>query len=218
MNPPAAARAAQPWVIRLTHWLNIPALVVMAASGLQILVAFPYFGPRGAAWSWVPTSGWVPPAWLRLGGWLAGARALHFALAWLLVVNGLVYLGYAAASGEWRRRLFRPLRDARGALQMGLYYLRLRKEPPAAELYNPLQRLAYFVAITAAIVEVLTGLAIYKPVQLGWLAALFGGYDGARLIHFAGLVVLAGFTAAHLVLVALHPRSLGEMITGGERR
>jgi len=213
-----AGRRDQPWVIRLTHWINVPALIVMAASGLQIFVAFPYFGPRGATYGWVPLSGHVPPAWMRMGGWLAGARALHFAFAWLLVTNGVGYLIYFAGSGEWRRRLFRPLRDTRGAVQMGLYYLRLRKQPPPAELYNPLQRMAYLVATLAAIVQVLTGLAIYKPTQLSWLVALFGGYDVARLLHFTGLVVLALFTAAHLVLVALHPRSLIQMLTGGARR
>ena len=211
-------RPAQPWVIRLTHWLNVPALVVMAGSGLQILVAYPDFGPRGATYAWYPWAGHPPPAWLCLGGWLAGGRALHFALAWLLVVNGIAYLGYFVASGEWRRRLFRPLRDGRGAVQMALYYLRLRKQPPEADLYNPLQRLAYTSAATLGILQVLSGLAIYKPVQLSWLAAAFGGYDAARFIHFAGLLMLAAFTVVHLVMVFVHPRTLRAMVAGSARR
>src|SRR4051812_2361939 len=122
-------RRPQPWPIRVTHWLNVPALVVMAASGLEILVAFPSFGPRGETYRWYPLQGWTPPEWMRLGDWLAGGRALHFAFAWLLVVNGIIYLGYALASGEWRRRYVHQARDARGAVEMALTYLRLRKQP-----------------------------------------------------------------------------------------
>ena len=211
-------RRPQPWPIRVTHRLNVPALVVMAASGLQILVAFPSFGPRGEAYRWYPLQDWTPPEWMRLGHWLAGGRALHFAFAWLLVVNGIVYLGYALASGEWRRRFVRHARDARGAALMALYYLRLRKQPPESDLYNPLQRVVYTGALGLAVVEVASGLAIYKPVQLSWLAAAFGGYDAARLVHFAGLVALAAFVVGHVVMVALHPRASVEMVTGGKPR
>jgi len=215
---PTGARPAQPAIIRITHWLNVPALVIMAGSGLQILAAFPDFGPRGARYAWYPLADRAPPEWLRLGGWLAGARSLHFAVAWLLVVNGLVYVGYGLASGEWRRRIFRPRSDGPGAFRMALYYLRIRKEPPAAELYNPLQRLAYTSATALGIVQVLSGLALYKPVQLSWLAALFGGYDSARFVHFAGLLLLAAFTFVHVVMVLLHPRTLWDMVTGGGKR
>jgi Ni/Fe-hydrogenase b-type cytochrome subunit len=212
------ARVPQPLLIRLTHWVNVPALVVMAGSGLQILAAYPDLGPQGAAYRWYPFAGHAPPAWTRLGGWLAGARALHFAVAWLLVANGLVYLAYFAASAERRRRIFRPVTDTAGAAAQALYYLRLRREPPPAELYNPLQRLAYTVAVGLVAVEVLSGLAIYKPVQLGWLAAAFGGYDVARAVHLVALAMLVLFTIMHVVLVLLHPRALGEMVTGGRPR
>jgi thiosulfate reductase cytochrome b subunit len=93
----------------------------------------------------------------------------------------------------------------------------LRKNPPRADLYNSLQRLAYTSALGLGIVEVLSGLVIWKPVQLQTLGLLFGGYDGARLVHFVGLVALAGFVVTHVLMVLLHPRSLGEMITGGKR-
>jgi thiosulfate reductase cytochrome b subunit len=209
-------RKPQPWPIRVTHWLNVPALAIMAMSGLQILVAYPFMGPRGAMWSWWPLQGWQPPPWLRVGEWLAGARAWHFALAWLLVGNALVYGIYLLASGEWRRRFFWPPRDVGPAVRQLLYYFRLRKEAPPAALYNSLQRLAYTSAMGLGLVEVLSGLAIWKPVQLELLARLFGGYDGARAVHFVGLVLLAGFVVTHVLMVALHPRSLGEMITGGK--
>lgn len=210
------ARRPQPLLIRITHWLNVPVLAVMAMSGLQILRAYPYFGPQGVRYDWVPGQNWDSPSWLRAGDWLAGARHLHFALAWLLVINAIVYLVYLVTSGEWRRRLFWPPRDARPALHQVLYYLRIRKEPPPVDLYNSLQRSAYTAAIGLGIVLVLSGLAIYKPVQLHRLAWLMGGYDGARVIHFLGLIAIVGFVISHVIMVALHPKSLGEMITGGK--
>ncbi len=211
-------RKPQPWPIRITHWVNVPALAIMAMSGLQILVAFPFMGPRGAEWTWWPLQGWQPPAWLRLGDWLAGGRAWHFALMWLFVGNGLVYAIYLVVRGEWRRRLFWPPRDAGPALAQLAYYLRLRKQAPPADLYNGLQRLAYTSALALAVIEIASGLAIWKPVQLEWLAAVFGGYDGARLVHFVGLAALAAFVVAHVVMAILHPRSLAEIVTGGEPR
>ena len=212
-----ASRVQQPLPIRVTHWLNVPLLVLIAGSGLQILNAFPDLGPRGAAYGWYPLHGKRAPAWLTAGGWLAGARHLHFALAWFLVLNGALYLAYLAASGEWRQRAFNLRRDFLNAVQTALYYVRIRKEPPTQGLYNGLQRLAYTSAILLGTVEVLSGLAIWKPVQLSFLASLFGGYDGARAAHLLGLVALALFTLGHLVLVLLHPRELASIFTGGKR-
>ncbi len=211
------AKVPQPLVIRLTHWINVPTLTVMAMSGLQILRAYPYFGPQGAQYDWMPLQHWDSPSWLRAGQWLAGARHLHFALAWLLVLNALAYLIYLGISGEWRRRFFWPPRDAKPALHQVLYYLRIRKDEPPVDLYNSLQRSAYTAAVGLGILEVLSGLAIYKPVQFHHLCWLLGGYDGARVIHFVGLIALAGFVVSHVIMVALHPKSLLEMITGGKR-
>lgn len=199
----------------MTHWLNVPLLVIMAASGLQILTAFPSLGARGAPYRWYPFHGDLPPSWMRMGGWLAGARHWHFAVAWLFVINGLVYWTYLAVSKEWRRRLFLPWRDVRNALETVAYYVRIRKTAPAQGLYNGLQRLAYTSASMLALVVVLSGTAIYKPVQLHWLAAIFGGYDGARAIHLVGLAMLVLFSIGHVVMVLLHPRTLIEMVTGG---
>jgi len=214
---PYAGRRQQPLIVRLAHWINIPLLLIMAGSGLQILAAYPRFGPRGALYRWYPFQGYTPPSWMRFGGWLAGARHWHFAIAWFLVINGLIYITYQTVSGEWRRRVFLPGRDAFNASQMFIYYLRLRPDPPPEDFYNGLQRLAYTAAIVFGIVVVLSGLAIYKPLQLHWLTAMFGGYDGSRVVHFACLVLLAGFTLNHIALVALHPRTLIAMITGGRR-
>ena len=210
-------RAEQPLPIRLTHWINLPLLLLMAGSGLQILAAFPAMGPKGAPYGWYPFQGSPPPRWMTAGSWLAGGRHLHFALAWFLLLNALVYLGYLVVSGEWRRRVFLFRRDARNALQTGLHYLRIRREPPEQGLYNGLQRLAYTSAILLGVIEVLSGLAIWKPVQLSPLARLFGGYDGARAVHLLGLLALALFTLGHVVLVLLHPRQLASIFTGGKR-
>lgn len=212
-------RRAQPWPIRLTHWVNLVALGVMAGSGLQILVAYPFLGARGAPYRWYPLQGVAPPALLTLGGWLAGARHLHFAVAWLFAANALVYAAYLAASGEWRRRLFSPRRDARHAWQTLLHELRLRREPPPpAGLYNGLQRLTYSAVVLLAPLSVLSGLALWKPVQLPRLTALLGGWDAARAVHLLVLAALAAFAVVHLIQVARHPRTLVDMTAGGPDR
>lgn len=209
-------RSQQPLPIRLVHWLNALFLILMAGSGLQILAAYPSLGPQGEQYPWYPFQGTPPPKWLRIGGWLGGARHWHFAIAWFFILNGVVYVAYLVASGEWQRRWFQPRRDAWNAIRQFAYYTRIRSEPPPADFYNGLQRLAYTSVILFGFIMVLSGLAIYKPVQLHWLTLLFGGYDGARVVHLAGLCMLALFVASHLVLVALHPREIVSMITGGK--
>ena len=229
-------RRPQPIMIRVTHWINAITIAVMATSGLQILLAYPRFAPMGRTYSWVPLQDWSSPGWLRAGQWLAGARHLHFAVMWLFVANALAYVIYVLARREYRRRWIWPLRDLELAVRQQLYYLdapryqlsrvvaRIARKPswarrwidePPAGLYNGLQRAAYTAAIALGLIEVLSGVAIWKPVQLHWLAWLMGGYDGARLIHFLALLALAGFVVAHLVMVSLHWRRSLEIITGG---
>jgi thiosulfate reductase cytochrome b subunit len=217
-RPEAGATKPQPWPVRLTHWLNVPLLLAMVGSGLQILVAYPYQGPHGELYAWFPLQGTTPPEWMRLGVWLAGARHWHFAFMWLFAANALVYLAYLALSGEWRRRAFLVRRDLPSLGRTMASYARLRAMPTGGELYNGLQRLAYSSVFLLALIELLSGLALYKPVQLHRLASLFGGYDGARLVHFVGMVLLLFFLAGHVAMVLLHPRSLAEMVTGGRRR
>jgi thiosulfate reductase cytochrome b subunit len=210
-------RKPQPWPVRITHWLTVPALLLMAMSGLQIFVAYPHFGPAANHWP-LPFDGWIPPEAMRSGHGLAAGRGIHFLVGWFLVGNGLAYVVYLFASSEFRRRLFWPPRDTRPMIQQALYYLRIRKQPPAPSFYNGLQRSAYTGALALGILEVWSGLVIYKPVQLHALGIPLGGYDGARMLHFFGLVALAAFVVVHLILVALHPRALAEMITGGKPR
>jgi len=213
------SRPAQPWIIRVTHWANVVLFAIMAGSGLRILAAYPLLGPRGQDYDWYPLQGVTAPAALTVGGWLAGARHWHFAFGWLFVLNALVYGTYLFASGEWRRRLFFPRRDARNAWETVLHDLRIRKQPPEpVGLYNGMQRLTYTGVLAVAPLLVLSGLAMYKPVQLPRLTALLGGYDVARAIHLIALELLALFTIVHVVEVILHPRTLADMTAGGHAR
>ncbi len=212
-------RPAQPWPIRATHWAHVVLFAVMAGSGLQILVAYPFLGSQGDLYAWYPLQGVPPPKLLTVGRWLAGGRHWHFAFMWLFTANAVLYAAYLFASGEWRRRLFWPPRDARNAWHTVLHDLRLRREPPApVGLYNGMQRLAYTLVLAVAPLLVLSGLAIYKPVQLPRLTALMGGYDFARAIHLGVLVALALFLVVHVIQTALHPRTIGDMATGGPGR
>ncbi|MGH7525997.1 MAG: cytochrome b/b6 domain-containing protein [Gemmatimonadales bacterium] len=223
-TPTSAAAADRPLVkrhhglVRLAHWLNAVLLLGMIASGLQIYVAYAHFGLRGDPLALPnPWDGEALPEWARLGGWLAGALNWHFALAWPFVITGLVYLGFLVITGEWRSLLFRP-RDVRPAIQMQLYYLRLRRDHPLQGKHNALQKAAYTAIVAVGALSVLSGFAIYKPVQLGWLTALFGGYELARYWHFVTVWVFVGFTLLHVALVFLaDPASVRAMITGWYR-
>ena len=204
-------------IVRLTHWLNALLLFGMIASGLQIYSAFTHFGRRGGPYLPNPWDGKPFPPSVRLGGWLAGGLNWHFALAWPFVASGLLYLLYLLVSGEWRSLLFRP-RDVPRAVAMQLYYLRLRREHPPQGKHNALQKAAYTSIFLLAVLAVLTGFAIYKPAQLSWLTALFGGYELARYWHFWAVFVFIAFTCVHVALVFLvDPASLRAMITGWYR-
>ncbi len=205
-------------IVRLAHWLNAVALFGMIASGLQIYMGYRHFGLRGAPLPLPnPLDGKSIPAWGRLGGWLAGGLNWHFALAWPFVLTGLLYVGFLAMTGEWRALAFSP-RDIRPAIQMQLYYLRLRKDHPPQGKHNALQKAAYSSIIVLGAISALSGFAIYKPVQLAWLTGLFGGYELARYWHFVAVWLFIGFTLLHVALVFLvDPASLRAMITGWYR-
>jgi thiosulfate reductase cytochrome b subunit len=218
MDPAPAPVRRYHGVVRLAHWLNAVVLLGMIASGLQIYLAYRHFGLRGAPLPVPnPLDGKSIPEWGRLGGWLAGGLNWHFALAWPFVMTGLLYLGFLAVSGEWRTLAFRP-RDVGPAIQMQLYYLRLRREHPPQGKHNALQKGAYSFIILLGAISALSGFAIYKPVQLSWLTDLFGGYELARYWHFVAVWLFIGFTLLHVALVFLvDPASLRGMITGWYR-
>ena len=209
-----AMRKRHHWIVRLTHWVNVIALGIMVASGLRIFNAYPAFARKGETFCCYPWEGTPIPAWLTFGGWLAGARHWHFAMMWLLVVNGLVYLGFVYLHGEWRDLV--PRRgDLRDAIQMARFYLFIRKDHPHQGKHNALQRAAYFSMPLIGIVAVVSGIAIWKPVQFAALTNLLGGYVWARYWHFMAMVALIALTIVHVFMVfAVDPYSIRAMITG----
>jgi thiosulfate reductase cytochrome b subunit len=207
VNMENAARAGwvniHPLLVRLTHWVNAVAVLMMITSGWQIYNAsplFPFTFPRS----------------ITLGGWLAGALQWHFAAMWLLVINGLVYVSYGIATGHFRRKLL-PL-SPRAVLADILGALRGRLAHDDLSVYNDAQRAAYLALIVALAVLVASGLAIWKPVQLYWLASLMGDYEGARLLHFFAMSAVAVIVLIHVAMVALVPRTFPTMVTGRTRR
>jgi Ni/Fe-hydrogenase b-type cytochrome subunit len=202
------------WIVRLTHWLSVLAITVMVGSGLAIFNAYPAFARKGAAFCCYPFEGKAIPRYLTFGGWLAGARNWHFAMMWLLVVNGIVYLGFLFLHGEWRD--LAPRRgDVRDAWEMVKYYLFARRDHPRQGKHNALQKGAYAAMPVVAALLVLTGLAIWKPVSLGWLTTLFGGYVWARYWHFVAMSLLVLLIVGHVFMVfAVDPYALRSMITG----
>jgi Ni/Fe-hydrogenase b-type cytochrome subunit len=187
-----------PFLVRLCHWINSVALLVLIGSGLQIFRAFPSFGPK------IPEHDLINiPKQLALGGWLGGALQWHFTFLWIYVATGAVYVGYEIFSRNYRQVLFMP-RDIRGVWPMARRYFFFGPKPELNELYNPLQKLAYTSAIVLGVFSVLTGIVLYRPVQFSWLAVLMGGFHLARIWHFAVMVAFLLFIFGHLVMVLLH--------------
>jgi thiosulfate reductase cytochrome b subunit len=191
-----------PLVVRVTHWINAFAILVMVASGWRIYNASPIFPFRF-------------PNELTLGGWLAGALQWHFAAMWLLVLNGIVYVAYGISSGHFRRKLF-PL-TPRAVLNDLLAALRGKLAHDDLAVYNAAQRAAYLTIILCLAVLVLSGLAIWKPVQFQEIAWLMGGYEGARVVHFVAMALVVLIVLAHIAMVILVPRTFPTMITGRAR-
>ena len=203
------------WIVRLTHWVNVVALTIMVTSGLRIFNAYPAFSRKGEIFCCYPFEGREIPGWLTFGGWLAGARNWHFAMMWVLLINGCVYLGFIYLHGEWRDLV--PRRgDIRDSWEMVKFYAFARREHPVQGKHNALQRGAYFAMPIVGLVAALTGLAIWKPVQLAPLTSLLGGYALARFWHFLAMLALVVLAIGHVFMVfAVDPYSLRSIITGG---
>ncbi|HEX7020186.1 MAG TPA: cytochrome b/b6 domain-containing protein [Gemmatimonadaceae bacterium] len=204
-------------VVRVTHWVNVVALTIMIASGLRIFDAYPRFARRGETFCCYPFEGRSIPTSLTFGGWLAGARNWHFAMMWLLVVNGLVYLGFIYLHGEWRDLVPRrgQLRDI---VEMARFYLWARPDHPRQGKHNGMQRAAYFAMPIVGAIAVITGIAIWKPVQLAPLTLLLGGYVWARYWHFLAMLLLVALIAGHVFMVlSVDPYSLVAMTVGRYR-
>jgi thiosulfate reductase cytochrome b subunit len=191
--------AIHPAWVRVCHWINAGAILVMIGSGWQIYDASPLFS-------------FTFPRQIALGNWLAGALLWHFAAMWVLVVNGLVYLTLGVATGRFRRKLLpitpgMLLADAKAALTFRLAHDDLSH-------YNAVQKLLYAGVIVCSVVIVLSGLSIWKPVQFQELTTLFGGYDAARYVHFLAMASIVGFLVIHVLLALIVPKSLRAMIIG----
>ncbi len=194
-----AIQPIHPLWLRLTHWLNVLAVVLLVMSGWRIYNASPLFDFRFANE-------------ITLGGWLGGAILWHFAAMWLLAANGIVYLLCNAATGRLWTQFF-PLSprafvaDLRAALRGRLAHADPRR-------YNTVQRAAYLFVIVDAVLLVLSGLVLWKSVQFPLLRELLGGYESARRVHFFAMAALVAFVGVHLAMVALVPRTLLTMIRG----
>ncbi|MSQ52782.1 MAG: cytochrome b/b6 domain-containing protein [Betaproteobacteria bacterium] len=191
-----------PLVVRITHWINALAVLVMVASGLRIHNAEPILPFKFANE-------------ITLGAGLAGAIQWHFAAMWLLAANGLAYLIYGFVSGHFRRKLW-PVRPAE-VLADVLAAFKGKLSHQDLSHYNAAQRAAYLVVIICIIVLVFSGLAIWKPVQFQELTATFGGFDSARIVHFVAMALLTAVVLVHIVMVLLVPKTFPAMITGRTR-
>lgn len=193
------SRPIHPLPLRIMHWLNAIAIFTLIGSGWEIYDASPFLP-------------FTFPQWATIGEWLSGAIAWHFAAIWLLMLNGAGYVVWGSASGHFSRKLL-PLtpgavmRDAWAALRFRL--------PHEVGVYNAVQRLLYWGVIGLGVLAVLSGLAVWKPIQLWYLSNLFGGFFVSRIVHFVAMAGISAFILVHVMLVALVPRVLPAMITGG---
>ncbi len=192
-------KVIHPVWVRVTHWVNAIAVVIMIMSGWQIYNASPLFP--------FTFSGQI-----TLGGWLAGSLLWHFAAMWLFAINGLVYVALGILTGRFRRKLF-PISTHEIAANIR-DVLSLRLSHADLSVYNAVQKLLYLGVIVAGFVVALSGLALWKPVQLQSLTALFGGYETARYVHFFAMAAIVSFLAVHVTLALIVPKSLRAMITG----
>jgi thiosulfate reductase cytochrome b subunit len=203
MKPKGRAMLIHPLIVRLCHWLNVLAVLIMITSGWAIYNASPLFG-------------FEFPFAITLGGWLAGALQWHFAGMWLFVVNGLVYVLYGIFSGHFRRKLLpvwpsQVLKDVTAAFRGQLAHDDL-------SVYNAAQRAAYLALVLLLALLVATGLVLWKPVQFYWYGQFLGDYEGARLLHFFAMAGVASIVLIHVLMVIAVPRTFPTMITGRLKR
>jgi thiosulfate reductase cytochrome b subunit len=188
--------------VRVFHWLNALFMTLMIMSGWRIYNASPLFNFRF-------------PKGITLGGWLGGALQWHFAAMWLLVINLLIYLVIGFATGHFRRKLT-PVTPHLVLTDLGK--AAKGRLPHRATTYNSVQKIAYIGVLLAIILTIVSGATVWKPVQLQELASLFGGYEGARIVHFLGMSAICAFIALHLSLVLVVPSTLVPMILGWGRK
>jgi thiosulfate reductase cytochrome b subunit len=200
-SPDRSTRALHPLPLRIMHWINAVAMIIMIASGWQI-------------YNDEVLIGWLHfPSWITIGGGPEGALQWHFFAMWILGLNGLAYLTYGLKTGRFRRMLLpisfdEILSEVRKALRLDLQHDDLTR-------YNAVQRVLYIGIIIVIIVQVLSGLIIWKPVQFSELSFLFYDFQGARIAHFIGMVAIVAFVLVHVALALIVPQTLIAMLKGG---
>jgi thiosulfate reductase cytochrome b subunit len=183
------------------HWVNALAMILMIGSGWEIYNDEVIFG-------------WLHfPHWMTVGDGAEGALQWHFFAMWILMINGLCYLAYGLATGRFRRKLL-PVRS-RELIATIQDALRFKLGHDDITHYNAVQKVLYLGVIAVIIVQVLSGFAVWKPIQLSELSALFFGFQGSRLAHFVGMAAIVGFMVVHIALALLVPKTIAAMVTGG---
>jgi len=200
-SPTRAGRRLHPLPVRIMHWVNAAAMLIMITSGWGIYDDDVII--RGLHFS----------GFWRLGDWAAWSLNWHFAGMWFLVVNGFAYLVYGFATGRLRERLL-PIRPSE-LMQTVVDTLHFKIAHEDITVYNAVQKLLYIIVILAGVSQVVTGIAIWKPIQFSGLVSLLGGFQTARVLHFSGMAVILGFLCVHVALAV--PKTLWAMVAGGPR-
>ena len=197
------ARPLHPLTVRIMHWTNAIAMYIMIGSGWKIYNDEVIFG-----WLHFPEA-------LTIGQWAQHGLQWHFFGMWILMINGLIYLIYGFATGRFRRKLF-PITPREVLAEIG-NALRFRLGHDDITHYNAVQKLLYVGILAVIVVQVISGLIIWKPVQFSELTWLFYNFQGARLVHFLGMTAICLFLVVHITLALIVPKTIVAMLTGGPR-
>jgi thiosulfate reductase cytochrome b subunit len=194
-------RRLHPVPVRIMHWINAVAIFIMIGSGWKIydddiIVSFLRF-----------------PDSIVIGKWAQYGLEWHFFGMWIFVLNGLAYISYGIATGRFRRKLF-PISIREVFVTIG-EALRFRLRHDDLTHYNAVQKVLYLGVMMVGILIVISGLALWKPVQFSELANLFGSFQNIRLVHFLCMSAIVAFIVVHVTLALLVPQSLVAMLTGG---
>jgi thiosulfate reductase cytochrome b subunit len=194
-------RRLHPFPVRVMHWINALAIFIMIGSGWKI-----YNDDVILGWLHFPDS-------LVIGKWAQYGLQWHFFGMWIFVLNGIAYLTYGIATGRFRRKLF-PI-SIRELLATVSDALRFKLGHDDLTHYNAVQKILYLGVMTVGILIVISGLALWKPVQFSELANLFGSFQTIRVVHFLCMAAIVGFLVVHISLAVLVPQSLVAMVNGG---
>lgn len=199
----SSGRRLHPVPIRIMHWANAAIMLVMITSGWGIYDDDVIIHGLHFSKFW------------RLGEWAAWSLNWHLAGMWFFTINGVLYLGYGLMTGRFRERLW-PIRPGDILHTVGETF-RFKFAHEDLTVYNAVQKLLYVIVILACINQALSGIAIWKPVQFSGLVTLYGGFQSARVFHFAGMAVIVGFLIVHVTLALIVPKTIWAMLAGGPR-